>query len=75
MSTKANTMRGGLPVNYWRSRYLVAAAQILIVVFLIGAAVVWALTDGNGIAAWNAYYAFAIRFTEHANEVTSLPWE
>ena len=69
------TMHNGLPVKYWVFRSVVSLIQILLVIGLIAAATIWALSDGNGVRLWDDYYSFSQNTYEWARYTLRLPWE
>lgn len=73
-STK-HTMRDGQPVRYWQFRNLVTAGQLLVVALMVGGALIWALTEGNGARVIGEYVSFAQGLSDFAHNSMKLPWE
>ncbi|KTR82521.1 hypothetical protein NS220_19035 [Microbacterium testaceum] len=71
---RGSALRDGVPKTYWVFRNLVSLTQLLTVGTLFALAAVWAVTDQNGLRAWNEYFLFSQQFSQWAVQNTSFPW-
>ncbi|MDN5585781.1 MAG: hypothetical protein ACTIB7_06100 [Brevibacterium aurantiacum] len=65
----------GEPAKHWMFRNFVSIVQLVIVILLVGLAVWWALSDGNGERVWESFYHFSQGIVRWSHDHLRYPWE
>lgn len=68
-------MKDGIPTAYWVFRYSWSVLHLIILLVLVGALVVWAVTDGQGARALHNWFTWINDVRYSLSDLLPYPWE